>query len=118
MASVEEPGFRGSATGEAPVRRLLEYSTVRLREIEKTRRLLLGSTVALVLLAAAIAVFAPKGREQIGHAISAVLVILALGAAGAAKFRVKLPGVELDAEHARQRDVGAPRRRGSQSVPE
>src|SRR5262245_51912213 len=104
MASIEEPGFRGNATGEAPVRQLLEYTTVRLRELEKTRRLLLGTTAVLVLLAATIAVFAPEGRERVGYAISAVLVVLAMGAVGAAQFKFKMPGVDLEAAQNRLRD--------------
>ena len=101
MAEFQEPNFRGAARGQYAVRRLFEYSTLRTHEAEKTRRLLLAATVALVILAAVVTVFAPAGRENLGYAIGAVLIVLALGAVGAAQFKFQLPGVDVQATRER-----------------
>lgn len=98
MAHIQLPDFRGDAYGHEPVKRLLEYSTIRLREQEKTRRLLIGAVVLLVLVAVGATLFAPPGREAVGYGISAVLIVLALAAGGAARYRFKSPGIELAAE--------------------
>ena len=111
MANIEESDFRGSVSGDDAVKQFLEYTTVRTRELEKTRRLLLGATVILVVLAAVISVFAPLGREKVAYAISVVLVVLALGSVGAARFQVKLPG-GIDVGADRSLDPMGPKKRG------
>ena len=96
---VDSHDFRGSATGDA-----VETLAQVLAEREKTKRLLIGAACLLFIIAALVAVFAPSGKEGLSYALSAVLVVIALGAIGAAQFKVRLPGINVEANNGRPID--------------
>lgn len=66
-------------------------------EREKTRRLLIVSTVALTVIALLLVVFVPEERANVGYIVSGVLLILALGSIGVTVFGLKIPGAEINA---------------------
>jgi hypothetical protein len=68
-----------------------------VREREKTKRLLIGAACLFFVVAALVVVFAPTGKENLAYILGAALVIMALGAIGAAHFRFKLlGGIDVD----------------------
>lgn len=90
---VRDGDFDGSAVGQAAVDQLGRL----VAERQKTRRLLICASCLLFGVAALLVVFAPEGRETLATILGVVLMIFALGAIGVAQFRVKAPGVEVDA---------------------
>jgi hypothetical protein len=89
---INDGGFRGGASGTTAV---TELGTI-AREREKTKRMLIGAACLFFAIAALIVVFAPSGREKLAYILGAALLVMALGAIGAAQFRLKVPGVEVD----------------------
>ena len=90
---VDTAGLKGWAQGREAVAHL----AAALLEQERTKRMLIGAAVLLFIVGALIGVFAPSGRENLGYALSAVCIVLSLGAIGATRFRLKAPLVELEA---------------------
>ena len=91
--NVEDRDFRGAASGNRAVEELGAIA----REREKTKRVLIGAACIFVIVAALIMMFAPADKEKLGYIIGAALVVMALGAIGAAQFRFKAPGgIEVD----------------------
>lgn len=86
--------FTGSANGYESEERLSDM----YKEHQKTKRLFVGISLILVLVAVVSVIYAPDGREDVGYVIGAVLIIFALGAIGATKFNFKIPGVEMSAD--------------------
>jgi hypothetical protein len=87
---VREPGFRGYATGKA-----VETLATVIGEREKTKRLLIGAACLLFIVAALVVIFAPPDKQGLAYALGGTLVVIALGAIGAAQFQVKLPGLSI-----------------------
>lgn len=81
----------GRASGRDAVEGLGKIAIQR----EKTRRLLLLSSVVLVLLGSAVILFAPAEKQFASHIIAGVLLVFSLGAVGASSFKIKLPGIEV-----------------------
>jgi hypothetical protein len=88
---IEERDFKGYARGEQAVNEL----AILTREREKTKRLLIGAAFALFIVAALVIVFAPSDKQNLAYALGAALLVMSLGAIGAAQFSFKLPGVSL-----------------------
>lgn len=88
---VQERGFRGQATGDA-----VETLAIVVAEREKTKRLLIGAACLLFTIASLVVVFAPPAKQGLAYALGAVLVVIALGAIGAAQFKFKMPGVSIE----------------------
>ncbi|RJG13550.1 hypothetical protein D3879_10010 [Pseudomonas cavernicola] len=95
---VNHEGFSATVSGQEAVRALSEIMLTRIREKEKTKRLLIVVTFVLLAIAAFIPLFTPEGREANSYITSAVLAIMALGAIGATKFSIKTPAVEIESE--------------------
>ena len=108
-------GFEVSAIGADAVEATARLTETRLVEHERTRRLLILGICFLFSIAALIAVFAPDGRERLAYVVSAVMVVLALGAIGARNFLLRVPGVQLDT---RPSMLGAGDSRGSAIGPD
>ena len=90
---IDHGDFKGWASGRAAIEGLTQV----LREQEKTRRLLIGAACLLFCVSALVMIFAPPGKQELAYALGAVLLVIALGAIGVAKFKLKAPGVEIDA---------------------
>lgn len=93
---INELDFSGDATGNYSVAKLSDFATERLRQKEKTKRLLITGEFLLVAFAASIMLFAPKEKEKVAYIIGAILLVLALGAIGASKFVFKFFGLIVD----------------------
>lgn len=81
----------GSASGKDAVEHLGKIAIER----EKTRRLLLLSSVVFVLMGAAVILFAPTEKQFASQVIAGVLLVFSVGAVGASSFKIKLPGIEV-----------------------
>lgn len=90
--NIKEKDFSANASGIEAVEELGNIA----KEREKTKRLLIGASCRFFAIGAIVFVFAPQGKETLGNIIGAALIIMALGAIGAAQFRFKLPGIEVD----------------------
>lgn len=90
---VKDGEFGASARGGMAVEHLARL----MGEREKTRRLLIATACLFFVIAAAIVVFAPAGRENLAMILGAALVIFSLGAIGVARFSFKVPGVSVTA---------------------
>jgi hypothetical protein len=93
---VKEDEFDGFASGEDAERALGEIAKERIAQREKTKRLLIVMVSILFSLGTIVAVFAPQGKEVVGGALGGALIVLALGAIGASRFLLKLPGAYVD----------------------
>lgn len=89
---VDEPHFRGSASGKEAVDALSNL----IREREKTKRLLIAVALVLFVVAALVVVFAPEGREGLAYILGGALLVIALGAIGASQFKFRVPGVVVE----------------------
>lgn len=67
-----------------------------LREKEITRRLLIKLALVLFCAASAVVIWAPDGREFLVSALLVVLLVVALGAIGAATFKIRMPGITIE----------------------
>lgn len=86
-----------------------------MREKEKTGRPLIGAACPLFMVASLVVVSAPAEKEAMSLVLGAALIVIALGAIGAATFRIKAPGVEVRTNgHA---DSDMPRPRAGDDVP-
>ena len=80
----------------------------RLREREKTRRLLLLVAASAFLVGAIIITFAPADKQNIAYILGAVMIIFTLGSIGASQLVLKMLGVEVSAKDERLlRDIVA-----------
>lgn len=88
--------------------RIVNFALVgeRIREKEKTKRLLIIVVFLLFIFSGLSFLFAPEGRELTANIIGAALLVLALGAIGVLKFALRLPGVEVKAEGKLAEEVG------------
>jgi hypothetical protein len=71
----------------------IKQLTVLTREGEKTKRLLIGAAFVLFIVAALVMVFLPSDKQNLSYALGATLLVMSLGAIGAAQFSFKLPGI-------------------------
>lgn len=83
-------------TGPGSRQQALHLAGVYLAERERTKRLLVGAACFFVIVAAFLVVFAPEDRETLANVCGVALVVVALGAIGVSKFKLKLPGIQLD----------------------
>ena len=83
-------------TGPGSRQQALNLASVYLSERERTKRLLVGAACLFFLVAALLVVFAPEEKETLANVCGVALVVMALGAIGVSKFRLKMPGIELD----------------------
>lgn len=88
---IQDDNFAGSATGPEAIKQL----GVVAKEKEKTRRLLLIVACLLIVLGGIGIVVAPKDKEVASYIIGSIMGVFALGAIGAASFKIKAPGVEI-----------------------
>jgi hypothetical protein len=88
--------FSAEARGTGGVNNLREFAVERLRQKEKTKRILIIGELCLVAFAISIMLFAPNEREKVAYIIGAILLVLALGAIGASKFVFKFFGISVD----------------------
>ena len=95
---VNHEGFSASVSGQEAVKALSDIMLTRIKEKEKTKRLLIVVTFILLVFAAFIPLFTPEGKEINSYVTSAALIIMALGAIGATRFSIKAPGVEVESE--------------------
>jgi uncharacterized membrane protein len=101
MAIYRDGDFEASATGLEAVQALSEVVRERLREGEKTRRLLLLVAVSAFLVGAMIITFAPADKQNIAYTLGAVMIIFVLGSIGASQLVLKMLGVEVSAKDER-----------------
>ena len=74
----------------------LEAKVAIHRELERTKRLLIGVAGFCLIAGAALIVFAPQGKEGVSYVVAAALLILSLGAIGVQEFRIRTVGVKID----------------------
>ena len=86
---VRDGDFQGGASGNVAVETLGQV----LAEREKTKRLLIGAACLFFVIAALVIVFAPAEKQNLAYLLGAALMIMALGAIGASRFKFKIPGV-------------------------
>lgn len=95
---VSDDGFRAGAYGERGVQALGALAEKRLVEREKTKRLLIAAVVVLFIVGVVVMLFAPPGKEQLAYVIGSVLILLSVGAIGASRVILRVPGIELSAQ--------------------
>jgi hypothetical protein len=93
---IREDDFSANAIGREAVNNLHDFAVERLRQKEKTKRMLMIGVFGLVTVATIILLFVPVIREKFAPIIGAILLVLALGAIGVSKFAFKLFGVTVD----------------------
>ena len=98
---IRESDFAASASGREAVMALAELARERLREREKTRRLLLLISAMAFLVGSIVITFAPADKQHVAYILGAVLIIFALGSIGASQFVLKMLGVEVSARDER-----------------
>jgi cyanate permease len=89
---IQDDNFTGSATGPEAIKQL---GLIAL-EKEKTRRLLLAIACSLIILGGVGVLFAPENKTTASYIIGSVMSIFALGAIGAASFKIKTPVIEVE----------------------
>lgn len=89
---VRDGDFQGGASGNLAVETLGQV----LAEKEKTKRLLIGAACLFFIIAALVIVFAPIEKQNLAYLLGAALMIIALGAVGATRSKIKLPGVTIE----------------------
>lgn len=91
--------FEGDASGETAVTELGALA----REREKTKRVLIGAACLFVIVAALVSTFSPVEKEKVAYSIGIALVVMAIGAIGAAQFSLRLPsGFRIDTREAKR----------------
>jgi hypothetical protein len=93
---LREDDFSANARGRDAVNNLSNFAVERLRQKEKTKRILIIGEFLLVAFAVSIMLFAPNEKEKVAYIIGAILLVLALGAIGANKFVFKFFGITVD----------------------
>ena len=93
---ISDGEFEGMASGQNAVDHLTELSISRMKEQEKTKRVLIISEVILVMFSIVIMLYGPEGKENISYIFGAILLVLALGAIGAQRFVFKIFGISVD----------------------
>jgi hypothetical protein len=93
---LRDDDFEARASGNNAVNNLTGLASERIREKEKTKRLLIIVDFLLVALALLILIFTPPEKETLGYIIGAALLILALGAIGARNFVFEMFGISVD----------------------
>jgi len=94
---VSDGGFNGKATGSA-----VDLFAKVLLQREQTKRLLIGAACLFFIVASLVVVFAPAAKQGLAYVLGAALVVMALGAIGAAQFKLKLPGVSVETVNSHQ----------------
>lgn len=89
---VRDGDFQGGASGNLAVETLGQV----LAEKEKTKRLLIGAACLFFIIAALVIVFAPIEKQNLAYLLGAALMIIALGAIGATRSKIELPGVTIE----------------------
>jgi Flp pilus assembly protein TadB len=93
---VEDDDFKGRAIGDVAERALAGVAEQRIIQREKTKRFLIAVVCFLFVAAVLAVLFAPPGKEIMGYALGATLIVLAMGSIGASKFLLKVPGASID----------------------
>ena len=89
---IRDGDFQGGASGNVAVETLGQV----LAEREKTKRLLISAACLLFIVAALVIVFAPAEKQSLANVLGAALMILSLGAIGASRFIIKIPGITIE----------------------
>ncbi len=85
-----------NSRGEKAVESSTKIALQRFVEQQKTRRILIIITAALVIIAACIMTFGPADRQTQNTIIGIVLLIFALGSIGVSRFVIKFGGWGID----------------------
>jgi len=93
---VSDGGFNGKATGSA-----VDIFAKVLLQREQTKRLLIGAACLFFIVASLVVVFAPAAKQGLAYVLGAALVVMALGAIGAAQFKLKVPGISIETVNSR-----------------
>ena len=70
-----------------------------IKEQEKTKRISLILAVLLILIAVALLIFAPKGKETLSYIVCGILFIFAAGTVGYGRIKGKIPFAEFEADN-------------------
>ena len=95
---IHDGDFKGGASGNVAVETLGQV----LAEREKTKRLLISAACLFFVIAALVIVFAPAEKQNLAYLLGAALMIVALGAVGASRFKLKIPGVMVETNSTHQ----------------
>lgn len=90
---IKDGEFQGGASG-AGVTTLGQV----MIEREKTKRLLIGASCVFLIIAALLLVFAPAEKQQLSYILGAALLLMAMGAIGATRFKITVPGISIDTQ--------------------
>lgn len=90
---IKDGEFQGGASG-AGVTTLGQV----MIEREKTKRLLIGASCVFLIIAALVLVFAPAEKQQLSYILGAALLLMAMGAIGATRFKITVPGISIDTQ--------------------
>lgn len=93
---VKDDEFSGRASGDVAEKALSLVVRERIVQREQTKRLLIAVVAGLFVVAVVAILFAPQGKEIVGWILGSVLIVLALGAIGASRFLLKVPGAQLN----------------------
>ncbi len=92
---IKDGEFQGGASGAGVT--ILGQVMI---EREKTKRLLIGASCVFLIIAALVLVFAPAEKQQLSYMLGAALLLMALGAIGATRFQIKVPGATVETQSA------------------
>lgn len=92
---IRDGEFQGGATG-AGVNTLGQV----MIEREKTKRLLIAASCVFLVVAAVVVIFAPAEKQQMSYILGAALLLMAMGAIGATRFKITVPGISIDTQAA------------------
>lgn len=90
---IRDGEFQGGASG-AGVTTLGQV----MIEREKTKRLLIAASCVFLIVAALVVIFAPAEKQQLSYILGAALLLMAMGAIGATRFKITVPGVSIDTQ--------------------
>jgi hypothetical protein len=93
-------GVMGSATGEKAVAAYERVLAAAMKHNTTLRICLYAMACLMLVVSAVLIVFAPAGRETAVIIVSLALFLVAAGCAGFATFKLKAPGIELQAAEA------------------
>lgn len=93
---ISDGEFHAAAAGSSAVTALSHLT----HEREKTRRLLIGAACIFLVVAAVVVLWVPAEKQKLAYLIGAALFIMAMGAIGAARFSIRIPGVHIQSNGA------------------
>jgi hypothetical protein len=98
MIGSSDDGVQGLASGDVAERALAEIAVQSIVQREKSKRFLMGAVCALVIAGIVAVLYAPPGKDVLGYWFGATVIVLALGAIGASRFLLKIPGVSINTQ--------------------